>query len=59
MTDKTKTVTLNRAHRHAGVDYAEGDKVEVTPREEAKLQLAGVIGAKPKADSKAETKTDT
>jgi hypothetical protein len=44
MSKQTKTVTLTKAHRHAGVDYKKGDKLEVDARGEAKLQRAGVIG---------------
>lgn len=54
MSKQTKTVTLNKRHRHAGVDYDKGDKVEVDARAEAKLQRAGVIdGPKAKAGSQA------
>lgn len=54
MSKQTKTVTLNKRHRHAGVDYDKGDKVEVDARGEAKLQRAGVIdGPKAKASEQA------
>lgn len=57
MSKQTKTVTLNKPHRHAGVNYDMGDKVEVDARSEAKLQLAGVIdGPKGQASTKADDK---
>lgn len=57
MSKQTKTVTLTKAHRHAGVDYKKGDKLEVDARGEAKLQRAGVIGGpKAKASEQASDK---
>jgi len=54
MSKQTKTVTLTKPHRHRGVDYDKGDKVDVDARAEAKLQRAGVIdGPKAKSGSQA------
>jgi len=41
---ETKTeVKFKKPHRHGGVDYKAGDKLEVTAREKEKLQKVGVI----------------
>lgn len=55
MSKQTKTVTLIKAHRHAGVDYDKGDKLEVDARAEALLQRAGAIEG-PKASAAASAK---
>lgn len=54
---KPVEVTLARAHTHAGVDYAEGDKLAVRPDQKTWLEEQGIVdkpGAKPKAKDKSE-----